>query len=167
MRVTLISCSKEKVKSEQELPARELYSASVLFRKSLRYAEATSDLVFIASAKYGVVSPEYKMPYYDKSLNDMSAGDTRDWGRQAANGLHCELIKYRPKHPHELTMLLGEKYTEAFLDFWTLCSHHFVAQDKEQVRQPLRGMQIGERLHWLTKREKDISREVLRRGMVR
>ncbi len=49
------------------------------FLRARRYVEASRCPWFILSAKYGLVSPDEVIAPYEKTLNDMGAGERREW----------------------------------------------------------------------------------------
>jgi Family of unknown function (DUF6884) len=68
--VTLVGCGKAKL--ERPAPARFLYTGN-LFRAALEHATATSDVVFIVSAKHGLVELDDTLEPYDVTLHPKDA----------------------------------------------------------------------------------------------
>ena len=79
MNIGLVSCTKRKL--DHPCPARELYTASVLFRKARVYCEHHYDAWYILSAKHGLVHPNQVVAPYDVTLKRMSIAERRAWGR--------------------------------------------------------------------------------------
>jgi cytoplasmic iron level regulating protein YaaA (DUF328/UPF0246 family) len=53
---------------------------SALFKKNLAYARRLKpDMIYILSAKYGLLDLETEIDPYNHSLNTMSAGERRNW----------------------------------------------------------------------------------------
>lgn len=71
--IAIISCSKKKLKRNR-IKARDLYSASPLFRYSYQYIKKFyPDIpIYILSAKYGLIPEETIIDYYDQTLKDYS-----------------------------------------------------------------------------------------------
>jgi len=70
-RVILISCVRKKLGARAQ--AKNLYT-SHLFRLNFAYASSLRpDVLFILSAKYGLVHPEQYIHPYDVTLNNMSS----------------------------------------------------------------------------------------------
>lgn len=78
MRIALISCSKNKMATD--CIAQEMYSKSLLFSKTLNYCHRQNyDLIFILSAKYGILSPSDKISPYELTLNSFSKSELKKW----------------------------------------------------------------------------------------
>jgi hypothetical protein len=130
-RIGLISCTKAKL--SRPAPARELYSASDLFRKAAAYCDANLDGWFVLSAKYGLVEPERVLEPYDVTLKTMSSLERRRWGAQVAQQLRQ----------------LGDVALEAH------AGAHYVRPLVEAgvaLDEPLRGLAIGQRKRWYLER---------------
>jgi hypothetical protein len=128
--VGLLACSKQKL--EHRAPARELY-CSQLFKKSLRYLDCHTMEVAVISAKYGIVLADDERDPYDQTLNEMTRAERDEW----ALGVRRELLEHwDPKQ--RFLFLGGREYLRPLRGL--------------HVHDPLAGMQIGERLHWLTER---------------
>ena len=84
--IVLISCVKKKLK--QPAMAKVLYSSD-LFQKMYQYAQMlTPDMIFILSAKYGLLVPDEIIAPYEKTLKKMKISERRQWSQ----GVIKELI---------------------------------------------------------------------------
>ena len=78
MRVALISCSKNKMTID--CSAKEMYSKSMLFKKTFDYClNQNYDFIFILSAKHGILKPDDKISPYELTLNSFSKTDLENW----------------------------------------------------------------------------------------
>ncbi len=82
MRIALVSCTKSKL--SHACPARDLYTASALFRKARAYCERHYDAWYILSAKYGLVHPDTVIAPYDVTLKNMARPERQAWGRRVS-----------------------------------------------------------------------------------
>ncbi|NLX74709.1 MAG: hypothetical protein GXZ13_02500 [Synergistaceae bacterium] len=80
--VVLISCTKAKLAAPCE--ARELYSASNIFTKSLNYAERISSDIYVLSAKHGLVALNDVIAPYNETLKGKSSVEVVAWGNKVA-----------------------------------------------------------------------------------
>lgn len=132
--VALIACSKSKAKGPA--PARELYD-SPLFRKSYRYVRSRSpEQIYVLSAKHGLVPDDEVISPYDRTLNDMSAEEVREWAESVLDSLRSN---------HDLTdtrflILAGKRYRKHLLP------------EFGSYEVPMEGLGIGEQLHFLKTR---------------
>jgi len=136
--VVLISCVSKKLPHKAR--ARDLY-VSPLFRMNLKYAQRFSpSRVFILSAKYGLVELDEVIEPYDVTLNNMSAGERRDWAAKVLSQLqeHCDLEK------DHFVILAGQKYRQ------------YLLSQLKSYEIPLAGLPIGKQLQFL---KKETSRE--------
>ena len=133
--IGLVSCSS--VKLDRAAPARELYAASALFRKSLAYAEARCEETFVLSALHGVVDLEQMIEPYDHRLGAALAAGVQ-WGVRVVAGLVERNLRNR-----DLFILAGASYARPLVIAlrgarWTGAAY-----------EPLAGKQIGDRLAFL------------------
>lgn len=71
--IVLISCVSKKLNHAAK--ARDLY-VSPLFKGNLAYAESLKpDVIYILSAKYGLLSQQDEITPYDVTLNAMNAAE--------------------------------------------------------------------------------------------
>jgi len=126
MNIGLINCTKRKL--DKPCPARELYTASALFRKARAYCENHYETWYILSAKHGLVHPDQILAPYDLTLKQLSVAEQRAWGKRVSEQLQR----------------LGE-------------GHLFYAHAGQAYLQYLSGVQIinvlagysqGSRMHW-------------------
>lgn len=138
-KIALVACTKRKLSGP--VAARDLY-ISPLFKKSRGWAEQNCDEWYILSAKYGLVHPLKHLVRYEKTLNSMSSQKKKEW----AQNVFRQMKKAGVIKPGvQLVWLAGQSYKE------NLSSHlKSFAQ-----RDPMKGMRMGERLQWLSKRSTD------------
>ena len=132
MRIALISCSKRKV--AYACSAQEMYSKSALFNKAIKYCRQHQyDLIFILSAKYGVLSPTDKIDTYELSLNQFSPTEITNWAEKCSK------------------FLLKKCGSESQFDFYA-GKNYFEELSKRlpKANNILKGLGIGERLRFLS-----------------
>jgi len=125
MNIGLVSCSKSKL--ARPCAARDLYTASPLFRKARAYCERHYDAWYILSAKYGLVHPDLVIAPYDVTLKTMPQVERRAWGQRVA-------AQIRQLGHHTFYAHAGEEYL-AHLRGITIV-------------KVLEGCTIGQRLRW-------------------
>lgn len=76
-KLLLVSCSSRKRRIRWPIPARNLYTGTLL-QLALQFAETHGFRPLILSAKYGVISPEEEIPYYDQKLSKPYSGPWPD-----------------------------------------------------------------------------------------
>jgi len=131
-RVALISCVSQKL--THEAPAEEFYVSS-LFKKNLEWAKLRKfDEIYILSAEYGLVELKHKLKPYDKTLNKMAIKDRKVW----AENVYGDLLNDEDLDDTTFTFLAGTRYRE------------FLADRLPYTEVPMRGLQIGKQLRWLT-----------------
>lgn len=134
--IVLISCGSKKL--EKKTRARDLY-ISPLFKKSLCYALSLKpDKIFILSAKHHLLPLSKIVSPYDKTLNDMSNSEIKKWADKVVINLKRESDIKKDC----FVILAGSDYTECLSEYLS------------NVKTPLEGKRIGERLRWLTKKTK-------------
>ena len=136
MRIALISCVSRKL--EHAAPAGELY-VSTLFRSAYAYAkQQKADVIFILSAKYGLVPETTMLDPYNLTLNSMGVADRKQWASHVVAALQqCTDI-----HNDEFLVLAGERYRE------------FLVPHLAHYTTPLQGLGIGRQLAWYKQRLK-------------
>jgi hypothetical protein len=85
MLVGLISCSK--AKTPNAAPARHLYSPSSLFSGALRNLEGRADVIYVLSAKYGLLPLDQVVEPYDQALKDATAAGREVWAKEVLQAL--------------------------------------------------------------------------------
>ncbi len=105
-RIVLISCVKTKL--DHPTKAEDLYISN-LFKNYLAYARYIKpDLVFILSAKYGLLKLDEQIAPYEKTLNNMPVNERRTWSEKVISSLH----EHADLDRDEFIILAGEKYRE-------------------------------------------------------
>lgn len=134
-RIILVGCCAQKLSSVAI--ARDMYR-SQLFQKSAQWAEKQDCEWFILSAKHGIIKPHGYIAPYNMTLGKMSAYERSKWGEYVAEDIK-QLIRYWGVDTLTIDIMAGKSYAE------------WVNQLDERftVRQPMAGMQIGQRLNWL------------------
>lgn len=140
MRVGLISCTKSK--TPYAAPARELYSPSHLFRGALAYLTDRADVIYVLSAKYGLLPLDEVAEPYDLTLKDAAPAYRREWAR----GVLADLTA---RHGPSLVGVTfefhaGEAYTT---ELWPL-----LEQAGATCMSPVEGLTIGGRLGFYASR---------------
>lgn len=129
--IVLISCVKSKLSFPA--PAERLYTSS-LFKFSLAYArQLAPDVIYILSAKYGLVSLGQQVAPYEQTLKKMTAAERADWGRKVLRQL-AEVANPSTDH---FTILAGSAYADPLTP--GLPNHSL----------PLTGLGQGRRLQFL------------------
>lgn len=133
--VFLVSCVAEK----RPVPAaaRGLY-LSPWFRKARAFAESGGTAWFILSAEHGLLEPDMVVAPYERTLNRMAIAARRAWAVRVLGQ-----IQERVPRSRRLVLLAGQRYRE-FLEE--------PLRARYAMDVPLRGMRIGEQLHWLSER---------------
>jgi hypothetical protein len=131
--VVVVACAA----SKRSLPsaARDLY-VSTLFTEARRYAESHGDSWFILSALHGVIEPERIVSPYEKTLNDMTVSQRREWSADVA-ARFLEILEQGSR----VTILAGKKYRE-FVE-------PFLQEHGYEVQVPLAHLGIGQQIQWL------------------
>lgn len=142
--VVLIGCSGPKL--DRAAPARDLYT-SALFKKCVAYAEALGAEWAVLSAKHGLVQPDQVLAPYDCTFKGWSKGQLEDWGRKA----NLAISERWPFKPTDFVFLGGEKYAFALHNYGTVYPGSPTGSylPPIEAKEPLRFMQIGQRLAWL------------------
>lgn len=132
-KIILISCVSKKL--DKKAKAKDLYVSS-LFKKNLKYAETLKpDLIFILSAKYGLLSLDKEISPYDLTLNSMTQDEIKIW----ANEVLIQLKKLTDLNVDKFIFLAGNNYRK------------YLVPHIKNYSVPMEGLGIGEQLSWLTK----------------
>lgn len=140
MKIVLVGCgaSKRPGGPLDRWPARDLYT-SALFDKARRWAETHGDRWFVLSALHGLVEPGAMIAPYDFTFAGRK--EYREaWPLRVVAQLAPHL-----SDGDEVAILAGAEYATGIADG---------LRDLEirvRVSQPLRGLQIGERLAWFNR----------------
>ena len=138
-RIYLVSCVSQK--TPYPAPAQHL-NTSIWFQKARAYVLKSGSPWFILSAEYGLVHPDDVLTPYDKTLNNMSAAERRAWAEKVQSQMGQSL-----PDADEVVILAGTRYRE-HLEDWLYPRF-------ARVQVPMRGLQIGKQLQWLTENEPD------------
>jgi hypothetical protein len=78
-RLLILSCSRRKTSATGLVPAIERYDGPAfrVLRKFLREGSTGAPTVLILSAKYGLIGPNRKIPWYDQCLSGAAADRLR------------------------------------------------------------------------------------------
>lgn len=133
-RVTIIGCGKSKLPGKHR--AEALYTGG-LFRASLKYAKSTSDVVYIASANYGLLELSDVVESYDLVITELSKTSRELWAQEVVGSL---LSKNRWP-PFDLTLLLSKEYMSPL--------SKELASRGISFKEPLKGLDLFERNAWL------------------
>jgi hypothetical protein len=133
MRLALVSCVK--LKGPEPVAAKDLY-VSALFRAMRHYAETHADRWMILSAKHGLLAPNTVIGRYERTLNQMSAKERREWSTRVLSALEAELSGV-----DTVVLLAGERYREGIVPA--------LKERRLQVEVPLEGKGLGQQLQWL------------------
>lgn len=93
MRIALIGCGSAKLSTPAK--AKDLYCGPI-FKITRQCAERISNLWFIMSAKYGILSPNTIIMPYDYRLSQMSAEARFKW----AEGINNALARIIPRNAY-------------------------------------------------------------------
>ncbi|MEN6385912.1 MAG: DUF6884 domain-containing protein [Phycisphaerales bacterium] len=136
--IVLISCVKTKLAIATK--AKDLYTSD-LFRKNYQYALTLDpDMIFILSAKYGLLSPETMIEPYEMTLNTMKLADRKRWSTIVLN----ELSKHTDLKNDKFVFLCGQKYREFLLS--DMCNYEI----------PMEGLTNGRQKQWLKEKLKNV-----------
>lgn len=146
LKVALVSCGDKKFPGTHR--ARDLYRGD-LFKKALEHAERSADVVFVISALHGLMPLDQPIACYDFSIKEMNAGEREAWGQRIAR----ELLRRFKGQAWELEILAGKDYADPIKSGLYYASGQAWEKAKRPpaipVREPLKGLQIGQRLAWL------------------
>lgn len=141
--IGLVSCSSQKL--DRPAPARKLY-CSPMFRRSLAYAEARCERVYVLSAALGLVELSQRVEPYDLRIGGKK--ERAAWGRRVAGTLidrHGREVDY--------LVLAGADYAVPLATALRTYDGHngerWTGVATERILQPLAKMQVGQRLRWL------------------
>jgi len=130
-RIVLIACGKRKRPYRSR--ADGLYIGT-LFKLSLQYARTLNpDMIFILSAKHGLLDLGREIEPYESTLNNMPTAEIRAWSADVVTRLrqHADL------HHDHFIFLAGERY------------RRFIIPHLRSYEIPLRGLGIGKQLQFL------------------
>ncbi len=119
------------------MPAQYLYKSD-WFKKASAYARQNSDEWYILSAKYGLLSPDTVISYYEKACKDMRIKERRIWAANVVRDLRSILSP-----GCRVLILAGHCYREFIIEP--------IQQMGCEVKIPMEGLRSGEQLSWLLK----------------
>jgi hypothetical protein len=87
MKIIIVNCRSKKIKTNNPIPAEELYSASYAFVPQRDFAKKVYNEQYIISTKYGLISFSQPIEYYDKVLFTTGKGHNKlktkgDWTKE-------------------------------------------------------------------------------------
>lgn len=138
--VCILGCVKTKRNAPGKITAIDLY-IGIRFTLMLEYARKhyNDDRIYILSDEYGLVKLTDEIETYEKSLKNMTPGERDLWGNRIIDQLRNE--GYNPD-TDEFEILAGAMYVR-----------HITGEGKiRNFNLPLKGMKIGEQLHFLKER---------------
>ena len=136
-KMVLISCVSKKLNYKSK--AQDLY-ISPLFKKNLKYARSLNpDIIFILSAKYGLLKLNKKIEPYNKTLNNMNSKKRKMW----ASVVVKQLQKVSNLSKDKFIFLAGSNYRK------------YLLPNIKHYQVPMMGLTIGKQLKWLTIKIKD------------
>lgn len=155
--LVLVSCSKNKVWDlDMENPKRALQGTAIpaeraycspLFEKSKDWATRRKMDWRVISAKHGIVKPGDRISEYDVTLSDLNKQQKESWADMTAD----ELVKEINKEDYDRVIFLtGRAYMPKRLIN--------KLPNSIEVKTPLEGKQIGERLQWFNEDSKGFQR---------
>ena len=131
-KIVLISCASKKLKFNAK--AEDIY-ISTLFKKSLQYAKSLQpDNIYILSAKYGLLNLNEAIEPYNLTLNSISLKEIKEWSKLILTQLNDVSDLQRDN----FVFLAGNNYRK------------FLLPNIENYQIPMKGLQIGKQLQWLT-----------------
>jgi len=134
----LIACTTDKFKGINQR-AKYIYAKSVLFRLSYLYIkkEYKPKTIYVLSAKYGLISENDLISYYDDNLVNKRKIDRKLWAKNVIKQLD-KLMKGKREN-YKLICFAGDKYVE-FL------------KKEFLIERPLEKLTIGYQIEWLKKK---------------
>ena len=133
----------------ERIEAGDAY-CSPLFQKSKQWAELRGYPYAIISAKYGLIFPDEVIQDYDLTLNELNKKQLENWKRNVAEQIEdygrwkvgVESWEDMPR----IIALAGKSYTDNLED---------ALEYRIEIEEPLKGLQVGERLSKLNEMNKD------------
>ena len=133
MRIGLVGCVKSK--RAVPAPAADLYT-SPLFLGRRAFVEAGCDRWYVLSALHGLVRPEQILDPYDRTLNNATSAERREWSQNVIDALGRELGSLRGLI---FEIHAGRSYT----DFGVASG---LRRDGAHVELPVAGLGLGQQL---------------------
>lgn len=136
MKIALISCTKRK--ENKPCFASEMYMPSQLFKKARKYTGQRYKYWFILSAEYGLLRPTQWIYPYNKTLNNMSANEIKEWSTLVFNDI-------KTLNVNEVDFYAGEKYRIYIIPM--------LEAEGITCNVPLKGLGIGQQLQFYKENE--------------
>ena len=128
--IVFLACTKSK--AEKPCKAQEMYKGE-LFKKSLKYAQGLKPrVIYILSAKYGLLELDDPIEPYEKTLNNASKHERKVWSYMEYKQLKDKGIDFN----EEVVFLAGENYRQ------------YLKQLFPKAKMPLQGLSIGRQLQY-------------------
>ena len=132
-RIIITSCSKTKINGEN-IPAMSLYNGPAF--KILRKHEFSPKNLYIISAKYGLISGDSPISYYDQKMTSKRA-------IELSKSISSKIINIVETNPDaEILVNLGKTYASSIADAESVLNN---------INATFAHGSIGERLHQLKK----------------
>ena len=155
-KLVLIACSKTKsFKNEGETIVAGAAYCSPLFQKSKQWAELRGYPYAIISAKYGLIFPDEEIQDYDLTLNELNKKQLENWKKNVSKQIEeydkrawpqdGDILESWEDDP-TIIALAGKAYTDNLQDALPYII---------DIEEPLKGLQVGERLSKLNEMNKD------------
>jgi hypothetical protein len=133
--IVFLSCTKSKL--NHPAPAKDLYSASPMFKKTYEYSKLLKpDETYILSAKHHLVPLNKVLKPYDKTLKEMPSAEKEKWGEETIKQMKAKNIDFQKD---KFIFLTGNEYLKSFIPLIPA----------KNVIMPMAGKRFGERLKWL------------------
>lgn len=141
--IVLLSCTKAKL--DKPSLAKELYSPSPTFQKTLDYGKQLNpDKMYILSAKHHLVPLDKTLSPYDLTLKDMKKDEKEKWGEKVISQMKSVGINLEKDR---FTFLTGSEYMKPL-------TKHI---PDSNIETPLEGKRMGERMKWLNSQIKKVN----------
>lgn len=128
--IVFLSCVKSK--QNKRCAAKDMY-ASDLFKKSLEYARQLHPrMIYILSAKYGLLELEDVIDPYELTLNTMTQNQQRVWAYKVIKQCQQKNIDFAER----AIFLCGNNYRK------------YVMKQFQRAEAPLKNMGIGKQLQY-------------------
>lgn len=133
--IIFLACTKSK--ADKPCKAQEMYKGE-LFKKSLVYAiKQKPRVIYILSAKYGLLELDDEISPYEKTLNGASKHERKLWSYMVYKQLQEKGIDFN----EEVIFLAGENYRQ------------YLKRLFPRATIPLQGLSIGRQLQYFKNRE--------------
>ena len=129
MKIAFVGCTK--VKEDYRCQAQEMYMPSTLFRLGTEHIKTLNfDAWCILSAEYGLLFPAETINPYDKTLNNFSKIELKEW----ADDVFLNI----PTNITEAHFYTGVNYSSNLIEI--------LNKNGVKCYEPLKGLGIGQRL---------------------